>query len=57
VSQPSLHGATPIYENAYKPEKVDSGERSSIAAKLFSKKKGKRGNVHPRTGREGPEGK
>jgi hypothetical protein len=42
VSQPFLHGATPVYENAYKPEKVDSRERSSIAAKLLSLNKVKR---------------
>jgi len=39
VSQSFLHGATPLYENAYKPEKVDSGERISIAEKLLSLKR------------------
>jgi hypothetical protein len=29
---------TPAYENVYRPEKVVSGERNSITAKLLSRK-------------------
>jgi hypothetical protein len=29
---------TPTYENIYRPEKVDSGERNSITAKKLSRK-------------------
>jgi hypothetical protein len=32
------YGGTPTYENVYRPEKVDSGERNSVTAKLLSRK-------------------